>query len=119
MRATTVETVQRKSLTNATGYILKVLFRSQDRHQKRENCLRRFSSERLLASTRKTPAKSGKISDHAAKLRSEKPQISTMDPPMTRGLDTHFHASFFAKTASMAALSAQAIALVRSPCSKK
>ena len=59
---TIVDTVLKKSFKKATGYILKALFSSQNRHHNSENWRNRLSVARLFAITANTPAKSGKIS---------------------------------------------------------
>ena len=110
-----VEIRVKKSLINATKYIFKVLFNSQDKHHSIENWRKRFSLDLLFAITANMPANSGNISLHTAKLSNENPESITINAAILHGLVAHFHLSFLENTASIKALSAQAIALVASP----
>ena len=119
MSETTVDAVQKRSFTNATGYILSMLLSSQHKHHSTENWRSRFSVDRLLAITAKTPAKRGKISVHLLKDNNENPEIRTIKKTMVIGEFAQRHLSLLEKTPSIMALNAHATALVKSPCSRK
>ena len=114
-----VDRVQRKSFTNATGYILNVLLSSQNKHHKRENWRNLFSEPLLFAITANTPASNGKISLQVWKEIKENAVKIAINTAMLTGPVTHAHLSFLEKRASIMALSPQAIALIGSFCIKK
>ena len=119
IRDTMVEPVHKTSFTNATGYILSILFTSHRAHHIAENWRSRFSLVLLLAITANTPASNGNMSIHVANVRMENPTTSTVKVIGHSLCDTHAHLSFIEYATITITVSAQDTALVKSLCNKK